>query len=382
MQVLSNYIQKIPVLGEIYKNNYFAIKRGYVNFLRQSGLRPGPVVVHWLATYRCNSNCVYCEASANDIRCDELSTGQIKNVLDELAELKAKNFFVTGGEPMLRDDLFEVLSYAKKLGLSVGMITNSLLYEKFKDQLRDVGFSSMWTSVDGLEETHNKNRGYPGAYAITLDAIRYFKEINIPLRVVNTMVHPGNLDELPQLFEELKEAGITRWRLALAIPVGRGQDDKWALSPEKIKDIFAYVEELRKNFDVEVSEELGYLGCWDIKTKNSPFICPSGLTFCCVMPDGNVLPCQVVYDVKFSEGNVKEVSFKEIWKNGFEGFRNVKLRGECASCLHRKACSGGCWGRIITEGRCLRGVFDAENYGHELENNERIIESVHQPPKA
>jgi len=312
VKVWSNYIQRIPVLGNIYKNNYFAWKRAYVNFLRTTGIRSGPIVVHWLTTYRCNSNCVYCEASANQINCDELTTEQIKMVIDDLQKLRVRHLFVTGGEPLMRKDLFKVLAYVKQNGMTVGMITNSLMYDQFRHQIKEIGFKSIWTSVDGLAQTHDRNRGYPDAYRITLDAIKYYSQINVPLRVVNTLVHPENYDELPELFEQLKQAGINRWRLALAVPVGRGQDSKWTLSPEQVIGIFNYVEKTRKHFDVELSEELGYLGCWDLPTRNSPFICPSGLTFCAIMPDGHVLPCQVVYDTTYSQGNVKEKSFKAI----------------------------------------------------------------------
>jgi radical SAM protein with 4Fe4S-binding SPASM domain len=363
MPYLSTTAFRLPILGNIVQNNYVSLKRHYFNFLRISGLRPGPVVVHWLSTYRCNSNCVYCEASANESNRAELHTDQIKEVINQLATLKVRHFFISGGEPTLRKDLFEVIHHAQKRGLTTGMITNSLLFSKLKRELKAADFKSIWTSVDGLAETHNKNRGYPGAYQIVLDAIRYYTEIKIPLRVVNTMVHPGNYDELPQLYERLKEAGINRWRLALAIPVGRAVDNVWALTPEKIDRLFRFVAAERTHFDIELSEELGYLGCWDIETKNSPFICPSGLSFCVIMPDGHVLPCQVVYDNKYSEGNVLNTPFAQIWKSGFSDFRRTHLTGECTTCLHRRACNGGCWGRRVTEGGCLRSIWDTENYG-------------------
>lgn len=365
MLVWSNYIQKVPIFGKIYTNNYFILKRSYINFLRKSGIQPGPLVVHWLATYRCNSNCVYCEASANEPKCKELKTEQMKKVINELGELKVRRFFVTGGEPLMREDLFEILDHAKRHGMSLGMITNSLLYAKFKKQIKNAAFQSIWTSVDGLASTHDKNRGHRNAYRITFDAIKYYADINIPLRVVNTVVHPRNYDELPKLFEELKNAEINRWRLVFVTPIGRGGQDNWALNSEQIRNVFQYVGKERRNFEIELSEELGYLGCWDTRTRNSPFFCPSGLTFCAIMPDGNVLPCQVVYDAKYSEGNIKETSFQEIWKNGFKKFRKVMFEGECVSCLHKKACGGGCWGRMVTEGNCLRRIWDEENYGNE-----------------
>ena len=123
---------------------------------------------------------------------------------------------------------------------------------------------------------------------------------------------------------------------------------------------------LSREFDIELSEELGYLGCRDLPTRNTPFICPSGLSFCVIMPDGHVLPCQVVYDNAYSEGNVRDRSFADIWEHGFQRFRKVELEGDCTSCRHRNACGGGCWARLANDsGSCLRGVWDPEHYGAE-----------------
>jgi radical SAM protein with 4Fe4S-binding SPASM domain len=363
--VWSHYLQKIPWLGDLYKSRYFAWKRAYYNLLRRTGLQPGPLVVHWLCTYRCNSHCVYCEASANEAKCEELTTAEIRTVIDDLHALKVRRFFVTGGEPLVRSDLFAVLAHARSRGLSVAMITNSLLWETFRTEIRDARFQSIWTSVDGLAETNDRYRGVPNAFATTLAAISYYRELGIPLRVVNTMAHPGNVDELPELLRALREAGINRWRLALAIPVGRAADNQWALPPERIEDLFRWVEQERKRFDIELSEELGYLGCYDLSTRNTPFICPSGLSFCVIMPEGSVLPCQVVYDTRYAEGNVRETPFPAIWTHGFRMFRAPQLTGVCATCRHRQACSGGCWGRILSEGTCLRGIWDPDHYGHE-----------------
>jgi radical SAM protein with 4Fe4S-binding SPASM domain len=363
--VWSHLIQRLPLLGSVYKRNYFEWKRAYWNMLRKTGLRPGPGVVHWLSTYRCNAKCVYCEASANENRCAELTTSEIKAVIDDLQALKVKRFFVTGGEPLVRRDLFEVLRHARERGITVAMITNSLLYADFKSELREAGLSSIWTSVDGLEATHDKNRGVPGSFRTTLEAIRFYRDAGIPRRVVNSLVHPGNIDQLDELLSKLRTAGITRWRLALALPVGRAADDSWALSSSQIASLLSYVEQIRREFDVELSEELGFLGCMDLSTRNTPFICPSGLDFCVIMPDGHVLPCQVVYDTSYAEGNVRHQPFREIWKEGFRHFRNPKLDGICGSCVHSRACSGGCWARMVAGGGCLRSIWDPDNYGSE-----------------
>ncbi len=359
----SDYIQKIPVLGDFFKNNYFTLKRYYVNFIRKTSIRPGPVYVNWIATNRCNSRCVYCEASANQIKSEELSTDQILGVVKELGELKVKQFFVIGGEPLLRKDLFEVLHYAKKQGMEVGFFTNSLLFKKFKKEIKQAGLQNIWTSIDGMENTHNENRGYLGGYEITMEAMEYYTSINIPLRVINTVVHNGNFDELPDLFEQVKRSGANWWRLGAVLPVGRAKNNQFGLSAERTLRLFQYIEKARKFFNVTISEEMGYLGCWDNILNLWPFFCHAGLTFCAITPRGDIVPCQVDDNRKYSEGNIQEKPFKEIWKHGFGKFRHARLEEKCSTCIHRSACSGGCWIQRVKKVECLRGLWDFENYG-------------------
>jgi radical SAM protein with 4Fe4S-binding SPASM domain len=354
MALLTKHIGRLPVIGNIYRRNYYAWKRAYANFLRGAGLRPGPIIVSWVATNRCNSNCVYCEARANEEIADELTTKEIKELLDELGALKVKRFFVIGGEPMVRKDLFDVLGHARLRGMSVGIFTNSLLTRKYSEAIRKTGLDNVWTSVDGLAATHDKNRGYPKAYEITLDAIRYYTEIGIPTRVVNTLVHPENFGQLDQMFEELKKAGMNWWRLGAVMPVGRARNDDFSLSPERTTELFEYVKRLRREFKVTITEEMGYLGCWEDQVRDAPFICHAGLTFCAVMPNGDVVPCQTDHVGKFSEGNVRQTPFSEIWRTGFRVFRQAELDDECVSCQHKRACSGGCWITRANEAACLK----------------------------
>jgi len=354
MGLLSKYATKLPLIARIYRKNYFAWKRSYANLLRSSGMRPGPLIVSWVATNRCNSTCVYCEVRANEDISDELTTAEIKSLLDQLGELKVKRFFVIGGEPMVRKDLFEVLAHAKRRGMSVGIFTNSLLTEKYSNEIRETGLQNVWTSVDGLADIHNKNRGYPNAYKITLDAIRYYAEIGIPVRVVNTLVHPENIDSLEPLFEELKEAGMNWWRLGAVMPVGRAKNDDFSLSRDQTTRLFEYVKRMRSQFKVTITEEMGYLGDWEEQVRDDPFFCHAGLTFCAIQPNGDVVPCQTDHGGTYSEGNIRETPFREIWESEFQGFRKPQLSGDCISCEYDRACAGGCWITRVNEAHCLK----------------------------
>lgn len=340
----TDVLKHIPMMGSYYKNNYAVLKRRYHNFLRASGLRPGPLMVSWVATNRCDSKCVYCEARANEADPRELTTSEIKGLIDELAQLKVKRFFVIGGEPFMRQDLFDVLSHARQRGMSVGIFTNSLKYGKYKRQLESAGLQNIWTSIDGLADTHDKYRGRRGAWATTMEAMDYYARLGIPVRVVNTVVHPGNVHEMPALFERIKTSGATWWRLGAVIPVGRALDNnEFYLNKEDILSLFHFAEECRQTFNVTITEEMGHIGCFEDTLRDGPFYCHAGQTFCAIMPDGDVVPCQTDDGHRYSEGNIREKSFRDIWQNGFAAFRQVKPPKECGGCEYSHACCGGCW---------------------------------------
>ncbi len=337
-------IKHIPMFGPAYKQNYSVLKQGYHKLLRETGLRPGPLMVSWVATNRCDSKCAYCEARANEADPKELTTGEIKRVVNELADIKVRRFFVIGGEPLMRPDLFEVLSHARLHGMTVGIFTNSLKYKKYRKEIKAAALQNIWTSLDGLEATHDKYRGRSGAFATTLEAMNYFAALGIPVRVVNTVVHPGNLHEMPSLFERIKVSGATWWRLGAVIPVGRALDnDDFILAPEAVFKLLRFAEACRRDFNVTITEEMGYLGCYECTLRDGPFYCHAGQTFCAIMPNGDVVPCQTDDGHKYAEGNVREKSFREIWQHGFSAFRPVVLPKECEGCEYCHACCGGCW---------------------------------------
>ena len=351
------HLLELPFVGRLIRENYAVCKRTYANATRQTGLRPGPVMVSWVATNRCNANCVYCEARANEGSTEELSTEEIKRVLNQLRRVRTRRFFVIGGEPLMRPDLFDVLQHATNLGFRIGIFTNSILARKFEVEISKAGFDNIWTSIDGLKDTNNRYRRHPLAFELTLDALRFYADIRIPTRVVNTVVHPENFSELPELFAELREAGMNWWRLGIVMPVGRARNQNFSLTADQMNKLFCFATRLRRDFRVTISEEMGYLGCWEDKLRDSPFFCHAGLTFCAIMPDGHVVPCQTDHGSRFSQGNVRKRPFASIWREGFQDFRKVQLKGSCKNCKFRRACSGGCWIGRIGEAQCAKTMF-------------------------
>ena len=322
-----------------------------------------PEAVYWLTTYDCNFHCNHCEASAGEKKVSELSTNEICDVFTELSEMGIKKIFITGGEPLVRKDTFKVIRHILDLGMGYGIASNGYLVEKFKEEFREMKPYMYFTSIDGLEKTNDKIRGMKGAFRKSFEALEFFKSIGVGARFINTVVVPENIEELQELKKIIIISAANFWRFAIPIPVGRSKDnEKTILNKEQIKYLFDFIEETNKEFDVELTEDAGYLGGMSLKLRSRSFFCGAGLTRCTIMPDGEVFGCQSPYDNMYSEGNIRNKSFKEIWKTGFSRFRNPQCdKEECLTCEYFKSCRGGCWGMRLKEKHCYKDIWEEKH---------------------
>jgi radical SAM protein with 4Fe4S-binding SPASM domain len=198
-----------------------------------------------------------------------------------------------------------------------------------------------------------------GAFKKCLEAVKFFQAIGVEKRVINTVVLPCNIQQLPALKKIIQDSAATLWRIAIPIPVGKAKDnEKLSLSKEQMKYLFEFIQTAKKDLHIELSEDAGYLGCLASELRASPFFCNAGLSYFSIMPDGEVLGCQIAYDNTFSEGNIRTSSFKEIWQQGFSRFREPQFEPECLACKYLHACRGGCWGMRLGNKHCLKEVWD------------------------
>ncbi len=336
--------------GKIWETNY-KIRKNLGN------LKP-PHYVQWIATHGCNLKCRHCGTSARNPLSNELSTKQIKNVLKEMGEMGVDFFGATGGEPLLRKDIFEVFSLSKDSGIRIGMVTNGSLVKKYKEKLERVEMDSVSTSLDGLQETHNIFRGKK-CFKCVFDSMKVFKELDIPIRGITTSINQKNFLELEKMRDLVFSSGANYWRIGLIIPEGRAKNIGWLkLSDKQLLKTLIFIAESRKQgYNVEMCEGAGYLGKWDKKVRNHPFICGCGWLTCTIMADGGIQGCPS-FEKRFDEGNVKEESFKSIWNNRFEKFRNLELPKKCKECNYLNACRGGCWLMRIYNSNCYKDVWE------------------------
>ncbi len=355
---IKNYIYESYIYNT-YSKNYMRLKFLQCDLENKFKIIPPDMKVHLITTYACNFQCKHCEASAGE-KCEyELSTEEVYNLITELSEMNIKRIFIGGGECLLRKDIFKIIEHILKMGMEYEIESNSYLVSNFKEEFRNMKPRTYCTSIDGLEMTNDDIRE-KGSFKKAFQALEYFKSIDVGVRIINTVVIPDNIGQLPELREIIMNSAATFWRLAIPINSGRAKDDeKLSLNDEQIKYLFGFIEESRKKFAVGISEDAGYLGPLSLKLRSVPFFCGAGFTRCTILPNGNVLGCQLDYDDKYSEGNIRDKSFKEIWQTGFSRFRDHHLdKEDCLKCKHFNSCRGGCMGMRLGNRHCYKHIWD------------------------
>lgn len=352
-----------------FEKSFADLYRNIIKIQSKLGLKPlPPRYIIWDCTRRCNLNCEHCGAADKNYN-RELDTQKVKQTLNNLyASVKGKGMFaVTGGEPLLRKDLLEILKYAKDKNFNTGIATNGYLVNKsLAKKISDIGVDSIMVSIDGPKEIHNKIRRNEKSFERAINALKKFKDSGIQQLTVSTTVTTTNLKSLNSLKDTIRKINPTYWRINLLMPIGRASEDKKLfLKPSQINNFLQFVYKNKKEFNILVGENLPYLGPWEKKIRDKPYTCFVGITTLCIGVNGNIRGCPEQPDLpKFIEGNIKEKSIMEIWNEGFIKYRQHEILRKdikCKACSLRHRCWGGCW--VMREGgsQCIKEVFDFEN---------------------
>ncbi|MCC7493484.1 MAG: radical SAM protein [Fimbriimonadaceae bacterium] len=325
-----------------------------------------PVLV-WNCTRRCDLKCVHCYASAADRDFPgELTTAEGFALLDDLAGFGIPVVLFSGGEPLLRPDLFELAGYAKSKGMRAVLSTNGMHIDAATaDRIKETGFSYVGISLDGLQEVHDKVRGVRGAFQASLEGIRRCRERDIRVGLRYT-VHKLNIDELPGIFDLLETEDIPRccfYHLAYA---GRGDKLKrFDLEPPETRRAVEYVFERTADFhqrgldkdiltvDNHTDNAFLYLKLAERDPERAAQVLQmlewnggnqSGIAIGCVDNEGNVHPDQFSWHVTL--GNVRERPFSEIWEDRSHPLMALmkekprEIGGRCGRCRFFGLCNG------------------------------------------
>lgn len=303
-------------------------------------------------TLNCNEHCRHCGSKCGDVKMEDQLTGQeIKDFLFDLkGKVKKLPFLnITGGEPLLREDLCDIMKYAHEIGYNWGMTTNGLLLTKEKIQeLLDAGIFSISISIDGLKDTHDWFRNKQGGYEKAIFAVKNIVETKAFGNVmVTTVVHKKNINELEELYKIVKELGIDTWRVINVDPIGRAlEDEEIRLETKDYKYIIDFIQEKRKN---DMTMEVSY-GCnhflgpkRERELRSWYFLCTAGIYTGGIFYNGDIGAClDIERRPETIQGNIKKDDFYEIWLNKFEVFRKDRTLDSptCKDCKHKNHCQG------------------------------------------
>jgi heme d1 biosynthesis radical SAM protein NirJ len=326
----------------------------------------GPVVI-WNLIRRCNLCCKHCYSiSADTDFPGELSTEQVFEVMDDLKRFHVPALILSGGEPLLRPDIFDIAQRAKDSGFYVGLSTNgTLIDERFLEPIKKTNFDYVGISIDGIKETHDEFRQMKGAFDSSMQAIRSCLENDIKVGIRFTLTQ-DNAEELPQLLQLTEDEGIDKFYLSHLNYAGRGNrhraDDvvhkitRWAMDllfEKAWQD--AKAGSTREYVTGNNDADGVYLLYW--VRENMPEMEPlirerlehwggnsSGVNIANIDNLGNVHPDTFWWD--YHLGNVKERPFSEIWQDTSDplmaGLKASPrpLKGRCKACQYNKICGG------------------------------------------
>ncbi len=315
-------------------------------------------------TRRCNLACDHCYLDAHALKhgsADELTTDEVKGLLDEVATHSQQTMVVlTGGEPLLRRDLTELVEHGSTAGLSIVVGTNGvMLNEKRARELQTAGVMGVGISVDSLDPAqHDAFRGRPGAWEKTLAGMDACRKIDLAFQV-HFSVTEANAHEIEEMIQFARSTGAKVLNIFFLICTGRGESmsDITAQTYEQV--LKQLVEAQNRVSDLIIRarcaphfKRIAYqIDPESLLTKAQGYEgggCPAGTHYCRVTPEGGITACPYIPD---EEANIRTTPFWETWQHspGFQQLRNPQLKGKCGECEYQKLC-GGCRARPLALG--------------------------------
>jgi radical SAM protein with 4Fe4S-binding SPASM domain len=342
-------------------------------------------------TNRCNLACAHCYMDAETMKHggeNELATEEVRGLLDDIASRSTETMIVlTGGEPMLRGDLEELVAHGAKLGLSMVIGTNGVaLTDKRVQSLKSAGALGAGISVDSLDpEKHDAFRGLPGAWEKTMNGIEACKRHDLSFQI-HFSVTESNADEIPAMIAFARAAGARVLNVFFLVCTGRGESmsDITPVTYERVLNQLVAAQEqsrdmlirarcaphfnrvaYQRNPDSTLTRAAGYEGGG----------CLAGTHYCRITPEGGVTACPYIPE---EEGSIRDTKFWDIWNQSptFQSLRNPRLQGKCGRCEFQKLC-GGCRARPLALGGSL---MDTDPWCAHVPDGSDVIQPLLEQP--
>jgi putative heme d1 biosynthesis radical SAM protein NirJ2 len=309
------------------------------------------MIISWNTTKACNLKCEHCYRDAGGKDPDELDTQEGKDLLSEIAKAGFKIIILSGGEPLMRKDIHELISYSASLGMRPVLGTNGTLFTaEIVKELKKSGLARAGISLDSKDyRIHDDFRKQKGAWESTINAMKLCRQEGLDFQV-HTTVTKRNYKEIIEITDFVTDLGAKAHHIFFLIPTGRGKDiSDVFITGREIEEVLEKVLNKQKETKIELkpvcapqfipmAKKMGL----DLRFQRG---CLAGTGYCCVLPNGDVHPCPYL-PVKV--GNVRKEKFSHLWKNSdvFVRLRSLEYSGSCGPCANKSSC-GGCRARAF-----------------------------------
>ncbi|MDP2767260.1 MAG: radical SAM protein [Candidatus Methanoperedens sp.] len=297
------------------------------------------LTIDWHITQKCNQACKHCYAAGEQFQ-GEVIPQETLGIIDKMLSLK-KDFNVrvtlTGGEPLLRDDVFEIASLLLENSVPISLTTNGILVRKNINKIVNSGIMQIQVSIDGMRSVHDYLRGL-NTFDSAIQALHLLKKEDL-LPSVMTAVNSHNFKQVPEIIDLVRSMSIPLLGIQRFIPTGRGTGFKnLALAPENCRALLEFImskkEELKDEICIVTPDPLKVL-----IDRREAAGCPIGNNIMALTPNGDMLPC---CKLPISLGNLISQDFPEVWNSKImDTMRSgSNLKGKCGHCVHREICRG------------------------------------------
>ena len=332
-----------------------------------------PFIVIWELTRACQLKCLHCRADAQYTRDPhELTFQEGKNLIDQIYDMNNPILVFTGGDPLMREDIFKIAKYAVDKGVRVSMTPSATpnVTKEAIEKAKEVGLSRWAFSIDGPSaEIHDHFRGTAGSFDLTMERIKYLHELEIPVQI-NTVISRYNVDYLEEMAKMVEDLNCVLWSVFFLVPTGRGQVTDM-ISPAEHEKVLRWLYDLSKrvSFDIKTTEAMHYRRVViqqkmrEAKSQTNEIdyltaLTEKGLTgsidglgrapkgvndgngFVFISHIGDVYPSGLL---PVKAGNVRETPLAEIYRESsiFKALRNPDgFKGKCGVCEFRYVCGG------------------------------------------
>ena len=320
--------------------------------------KTGLVYVVWELTLRCDLSCGHCGSRAGKARSHELSTEEALVVVNEIAAMGAQEVTLIGGEAYLRDDWPIIARAIRDAGMDCTMTTGGRGLGPERARIaKEAGIQGVSVSIDGLEATHDRQRGVKGSFRAALGAIDALREVDVRV-AVNTQINRLSYPELDSLFDLLIDHRVKAWQVQLTVAMGRAVEHaEWLLQPYELLDVMPKLASFADRGEAHGLElwpgnNIGYFGPHEATLRRHrqdghATGCGAGTTTLGIEADGAIKGCPSLPTKDYAGGHVRDQRIREIWDETrelrFTRDRTVDaLWGYCRDCYYADVCRAGC----------------------------------------